>query len=234
MKIHYLQHAAFEGPGCIEDWARDKVHTLARTQLYQDEGLPGISDMDCLIILGGPMGIDDTHRCPWLNREKAFIRAAIENGCPVLGICLGAQLIAGCLGARIMKNRYREIGWFPITRAAELSGSTLAGVIPEHLEAFHWHGDTFELPPGAVRIAGSQACINQGFVYGERVVALQFHLESTAAGARLLIDNCADEITEAPYIQTAEQMLADASRFGKINELMYKVLDYQESLVKNN
>ena len=231
MKIHYLQHAAFEGPGCIENWAGVNGHTLTRTRLYQDEELPGITDMDWLIILGGPMSVDDTGRYPWLTREKAFIKAAIENGCPVLGICLGAQLIAACLGARIMKNMHKEIGWFPITRATELAGSGLAGITPEELEVFHWHGDTFELPVDAVRIAGSRACKNQGFVYQDRVVGLQFHLETTAAGIKQLIDNCAGEITEAPYIQNPEQMLSDESKFGKINELMFKILDYQESLI---
>lgn len=227
MKIHFLQHAAFEGPGCIEDWARDNNHTLAHTKLYQDEELPGIVDLDCLIILGGPMSVADTKRFPWLSREQRFIKAAIEIGTPVLGICLGAQLLASCLGARIMKNPYQEIGWFTITRATELEDTRLAGIIPEQLEVIHWHGDTFELPPDTVRIAGSRACKNQGFVYRDRVIALQFHLESTVVSVQQLIDNCADEITEAPYIQTAEQMLSDADRFRKINDLMFEILDFQ-------
>ena len=232
MKIHYLQHVVFEGPGSIEDWIRNHNYEYSCTRMYRDDSLPEVSDIDYLIIMGGPMSIDEVDKYPWLTKEIDYIKSAIDNNLPILGICLGAQLIAAALKVRVVKNPHKEIGWFPITRAVELAGHSLARVFPEQLEAFHWHGDTFELPETAIRIAGSKACNNQGFIYRDRVTALQFHLESTTDGVKQLIDNCGDEIIDAPYIQTAEKMLSDKSRFRKINDLMFKILDYQASFSK--
>ena len=234
MKIHYLQHVEFEGLGSIEDWIKDHGYQYTCTRMYRDGALPEVTDMDFLIIMGGPMNVDETDRYPWLTKEKEFIKAVIDNNTPVLGICLGAQLIASALKVPVMKNPDKEIGWHPVTRAVELANHPLARIIPEQVEVFHWHGDTFELPESAVRIAGSSACTNQGFIYRERVIALQFHLESTAKGIKQLIDNCKNEIIDAPYIQTADQMLSDESRFRKINDLMFKILDYQASLSEQN
>ena len=230
MKIHYLQHAAFEGLGSIEDWIRDRSHEYSWSRMYMNEGLPEISAIDYLIIMGGPMSVDETDQYPWLINEKEYIKTAIDNNLPVLGICLGAQLVAAALNARVRKNPHREIGWYPVSRATELAGHPLARVFPEQLEVFHWHGDTFELPETALRIAGSGACSNQGFICRDRVIALQFHLESTADSVKQLIDNCGDELTDAPYIQTAELMLSDDSRFRRINDLMFKILDYLATL----
>lgn len=232
MKIHYLQHVAFEGPGSIQDWIEDRGHQYTCTRLFLDEVFPEVTDIDWLVIMGGPMNVNETDLYPWLTREKEYIKAAIGNNCLVLGICLGAQFIAAAMGTEVVKNPVKEIGWFPVRRAAELARHQLTGIIPEEMEVFHWHGDTFALPVGSIRIAGSRACRNQGFVYKDRVIALQFHLESTLDGVEKLIDNCADEITDAPYIQTAGQMLSDENRFEKINNLMFRVLEYQESLMK--
>ena len=229
MKIHYLQHVPFEDLGSIEYWIRKYGHQCSCTKLYQGDDLPDLPDIDWLIIMGGPMNVDETDRYPWLVQEKEYIKAAIDHNLLVLGICLGAQLIASAMQASVVQNPVKEIGWFPVTRAAALDHHELAGIIPEEFEAFHWHGDTFELPGEAVRVAGSKACINQGFIYREHVIALQFHLESTFEGVKRLIDNCGDEISDAPYIQSAEQMLSDENKISKINELMVKILDYQLS-----
>ena len=235
MKIHYLQHAPFEDLGSIADWIQSKGHALTCTRLYQGEILPNPAEFDWLIIMGGPMNVYETDRYPWLTGEKTWIRSAIDNRLMVMGICLGAQLIASALGARVIKNPQQEIGWFPITRSDELANSPLARILPEEIEVFHWHGDTFELPAGAIRIAASKACRNQGFVYRGRVIGLQFHLETTTTGIEQLIEHCGSEITTAPYIQTPEVMLSsDPGRFQGINDLLYKLLDYQESLILKN
>lgn len=226
MHIHYLQHVPFEGLGSIENWAHGNGHHLTATRLYAGEQFPAFERFDCLIVMGGPMSIHDESDYVWLKGEKWFIRQAIERGKCVLGICLGAQLIADVLGARVYQGEHKEIGWFPIQKSEALASHEIATVLPDEFEVFHWHGETFELPQGAVRLASSAACLNQGFVVGERVIGLQFHLETTAASAEAIIAHCADELVQAPYIQTADQMLAEAQRFSAINTVMHRLLDY--------
>ena len=112
MNIHCIQHVPFENPGSIGDWIKHKGYRLSTTRLYGGESLPDIDPIDWVIIMGGPMGIYDEDKYPWLKEEKVFIKNALDKGKVVIGICLGAQLIAGVLGAKIYKNRYREIGYF--------------------------------------------------------------------------------------------------------------------------
>ena len=193
--------------------------------MYAGETCPPVDDLDWLIILGGPMNIYQEAEFPWLRMEKHMIEQALEKRKTVLGICLGAQLIADVLGAGIRSNRFKEIGWFPIHKAGASSNLPLAAFLPEQLEVFHWHGDTFDLPAGAVRLAGSSACENQGFIYRERVIALQFHLETTPQAARALIEHGRDDLTAGPFTQTPADMLSDASRFVRINAVMTDLLE---------
>jgi GMP synthase-like glutamine amidotransferase len=225
MRVHSLQHVAFEGLGSIDPWLNAARHDVTRTRLYLNEPLPTVDQFDWLIIMGGPMGANDDAELAWLGPEKMLIRQSIDAGKRVLGICLGAQLIAAVLGARVFQNAHREIGWFGIQRSPEASQHLLGAVLPEQAEVFHWHGDTFDLPPGAVRLAGSAACRNQAFAVNDNVLALQFHLESTPDGTRSLIDNCGEELVGGQYIQTAEEMLADPGRFDRINRLMAAALE---------
>ena len=186
--------------------------------------------------MGGPMGIYDHEEHPWLMAEKKIIRQAIDGGKTVLGICLGAQLIADVLGANVYPGPQKEIGWFPIQRADDAPD-----FLPDELTVFHWHGDTFEIPDGAIRLASSEACENQGFVYNDRVVALQFHMETTPESMEALIENCGHELPNVDdassfvahaesnnsnvYIQTAEQMRAGLPNLKTINAAMTKLLD---------
>jgi len=112
------------------------------------------------------------------------------------------QLIADVLGAKIYPNKYKEIGWFPIQKTHETTETQLANFLPMEIDAFHWHGDTFDIPTGAIHIAKSEACENQGFTYDDHVVALQFHLETMEQSAKDLTYNCQDDITEGPFIQS--------------------------------
>lgn len=227
MRIHALQHVGFEGLGSIEEWAKTHGATINYSRLFANEQLPGVEDFDWLIVLGGPMNIYEEDSYPWLRGEKALIKEAIEGGRVVLGICLGAQLIAGVLGATVTQNRFREIGWFPLTEVHP----AMTALIPTKVLVMHWHGDTFSLPPGAERLASSEACPNQGFIYQERVLGLQFHLETTPSALCTLIDNCRDELVGAgPFIQTPSEMLADPSRFTAINRIMAALLDHLRSL----
>lgn len=230
MKIHYLQHVPFEGLGSIETWAGQQGAVVTSTRLFNDEPLPAPEDIDWLIVMGGPMNIYEEDKFPWLKREKVFIAEVIKRGSRVLGICLGAQLIADVLRGRITANAEKEIGWWPIIPDPGLTPG-LQEVFGQGLTVIHWHGDTFSLPAGAARLAQSEVCRNQGFVYQERVLALQFHLETTKESLEKLIANSADELVEtSPYIQQPAEMLADESRFGVINEAMARLLNYMAAL----
>jgi GMP synthase-like glutamine amidotransferase len=225
MRIHYLQHVSFEDPAGIFDWAAARGVKIIGTRLFEDPRLPGRDDFDGLLVMGGPMNIYEHDRYGWLAAEKRLIADAIAAGRIVIGICLGAQLIADVLGARVQPNRWREIGWLPVRRSDGAVASRLAPVLPDRWDAFHWHGDAFDLPAGAVHLASSTACGNQAFVWQERVLALQFHLETTPQSARALIAHCGAEIDGGPFVQPVADMLADTARYARANALMHRLLD---------
>jgi GMP synthase-like glutamine amidotransferase len=225
LRIHYLQHVPFEGPGFIESWALVRNHRLTSTRLYSGQRLPAVDEIDWLVVLGGPMNVYEQDRYPWLAREKRFIGEALHGEKVVIGICLGAQLIACVLGAKVTRNPCIEIGWHPVEKVAEASRSNLSGFLPDRFPAFHWHGDTFEIPRGAVHLARSQACENQAFAFGDRVAAFQFHLESTRESVEQLVHNCSEDLAEGPYVQGPADMLTDLNRFREVNSLMAEFLD---------
>jgi len=226
MRVHILQHVSFEGPSTITNWCGDRGLSYAKTLMFSNDVLPEINDFDFLIILGGPMGVNDHDDFPWLGDELAFIQRSINADKIMLGICLGAQLIAHCLGAPITRNTHTEIGWFAVDRHPALLGHPLAEILPDSFDAFHWHGDTFAIPNRAIPVASSEACSNQGFVYRDRVVGLQFHLETNLAAAQLLINHCRNELTPGPFIQSEEKILSRPERFEHAQRRMYKVLDF--------
>lgn len=228
MRIHYLQHVPFEDPANILVWAGKRGHALSKTLLFKDEPLPDTDSFDMLVVMGGPMGVYDEDSCPWLAQEKRFIEGAIGEGKTVLGVCLGAQLIADVLGARVYRNAHKEIGWFPVTLTGEAKESSIFGTLPEDFTAFHWHGDTFDIPSGCTRTAGSEGCKNQAFEYEGRVVGLQFHLESTVESIGRLIENCGDELVEGRYIQSAGEMLSRGEEIKIIGNTMGLLLDRLE------
>ncbi len=230
MRIHYLQHVPFEGPASIVEWARQKGHRLTGTHLYNGEAVPATNQFDWLIIMGGPMNIYEEENYSWLKSEKQFIKAAIDSSKVVLGICLGAQLITDILGGKVTKNPEGEIGWLPVTFNAEAFQSPLFKDFPETPYVFQWHNDTFStLGAGTTCIASSQACEHQAFIYKERVIGFQFHLESTEAGIFSLIDHCAAEMTGGVYMQTAEQIRSGMVFLKTANGLMNDFLDRLES-----
>ena len=226
MRAHYLQHVPFEGLGSIQTWLELHRAEITVTRLFEKEArLPDPRDIDLLIVMGGPMSVNDEELHPWLVAEKRFIAATVTEGKPVLGICLGAQLIACGLGAKVFRNLEREIGWFPIEPTSEASSSPFASIFASPMEVFHWHGETFELPPGAIHLARSAACINQAFAIGERVLGLQFHLETTSASARALVENCPGDLAPARWVQSEHEILGNEERFQRINPVINAVLD---------
>lgn len=213
MIINYLQHVPFEGLGNIENRAKQNNHETKAVRLYAGENLPDIDEVDFLIVLGGPMNVHEEDHFPFLSREKKFIELAIKREIPVLGICLGAQLIADVLGAKVYPNRQKEIGWHPV-ETNDQSTSPFAQGLPNTFTTFHWHGDTFDLPEGAKHLASTTACRNQAFSYGSKVLGLQFHLEATLESIQLMIEHEGDEIAEeiskgtSEYVQLAERILS--------------------------
>ena len=225
MRMHYLQHVPFEDPADIFNWARARGTVLTGTRLYAGQRPPPPPAFDALLVLGGPMNIYEHDRYPWLADEKRLIGNAVAAGKTIVGICLGAQLIADVLGSTVRRNRWREIGWLPVRPTPALAVSRLNGLLPNPCDVFHWHGDTFDLPGGAIALAASTACAQQAFLYDDRVLGLQFHLETTPASARALIAHCGDEIDGGPFVQTPVAILADPARFARANALMHRLLD---------
>jgi GMP synthase-like glutamine amidotransferase len=177
-----------------------------------------------LIALGGPMSVNDEDEFPWLREEKRFISESIRSEKPVLGICLGAQLMASSLGARVYRGARKEIGWFPAYASEQASGLF---AFPPTAEVFHWHGETFDLPDGAMHLASSEACRNQAFRIGARAIGLQFHLETTPESADALIAHCRGELVPDEHVQSEQQLRsAGADKYALIHRLMDNVLTH--------
>jgi GMP synthase-like glutamine amidotransferase len=225
LRIHYFQHVPFEGLGSIEEWAKMHNHSLSSTQLYNSSIMPAISDFDWLIIMGGPMSVHDEIQHPWLIEEKRFIRQAIEAGKTVLGICLGSQLISAALGADVYRNTEKEIGWFDIQFSAYAQKSSLFSHMGKRLKTFHWHEDTFGLPDKAILLASSAGCRNQAYIYKERVLALQFHPESTLQALQQMIENGQNELREGKYVQTKKGFLLNKSLAVSNRKALFTLLD---------
>lgn len=225
MRIHILQQVPFEDEGYIRVWAKLRGHTLTRTRLFGTALFPPHRRFDALIVLGGPMNVYDYERYSWLLHEKTFILDAMEGDTPVLGIDLGAQLIADVLGAGIRRNPHRKLGWFPVSLLVSARRTRLFKHFPPTFVALHWHDDTFDIPPGAVRLASSEACANQAFKVGERILGLQFHLECSRHNLQAMIRNAGNDPGAVAFVQGAADLLADPSRMRAAQGLLFKMLD---------
>lgn len=226
MRIHTLIHVPFEGPAGIADWAGARSHLMTQTDFSAGEPLPELTAFDWLVVMGGPMGVRDSDEHPWLIAEKQLIGEAIRAGKTLVGVCLGAQLIAEVLGARVYRNAEQEIGWFPIELTEAGRVSSLMGFLPPTPRVFHWHGDTFDLPPGAIHLARSAVCEQQAFLYDDRVLGLQYHLEVTPHSVAALVANCAEDLRPATYVQSAERLLAaDRYDYAQIGGALFGILD---------
>lgn len=225
MRLHYFQHVSVEGLGFIGPWARKRGFEVSVTRFFEDESSPPVDSFDWLVIMGGPMNVYEYDRYAWLEGETARIREAIDAGKTVVGVCLGAQLIAAALGGKVTPGHFREIGWFPITLTEAGRAHPWFQGFPELLPAFHWHGDTFSLPDGGTLIASSEGCKHQVFTYGDRVLALQCHLESTREGIDVMLRAFAREMIHGPYVQKADDIRARYGLIGEMNRNLERVLD---------
>ncbi len=224
MHVHYLQHVPFEGLGSIENLLVAKGCTLSSTCMYQSQPLPAVYELDALIIMGGPMAVHDDKEYPWLTLEKEFIASAIRREIPVFGVCLGAQLIADVLGAKVTRNAYEEIGWFPVKQTEKLLDERVKN-LPASFHALHWHSDTFAVPSGAINFIASKGCAHQAFMYGGNVLGLQFHLEMLPSHVQSIYQACGEPGKSGPYIQSLDEMLTPADNFQHAAKILEKFVE---------
>lgn len=230
LRIHCIQHVPFEGPAIIEQWANQKGHRFSFTRLYESSNFPDIENIDWLIVMGGPMGIYNDDIYPWLAGEKEFIKSAIDHNKTVIGICLGAQLIADVLGAEVKPGKYKEIGWFPIIFKREAWQKAGYTFLPDELTVFHWHGDTFDIPEGAIRLATSEGCVNQAFIYGDRVLAFQFHFEMDLKAIELIVRHGQEELIPDVFVQNYKEILTRSSLAPYGHTVIQNILNHLVSI----
>lgn len=225
MHIHYLMHHPDEGLGIINQWILNKGYSTSVTRLYEKSFvLPQIQEFDALVIMGGPQSVYEEDKFEWLKVEKHFIDLCVKADKKILGICFGAQLLAEILGGRVYPNTQKEIGWFDISLTTELK--SMLGEIDDHIKVFHWHGDTFTLPEGAVRLASSPVTVNQGFIYNNNIIALQFHFEVDEKAIKGMNSAFDHELVKAEYVQTDVEIKSQIHLVEGNNNLMYKLLDF--------
>ena len=231
LRLHGIRHESFEKEAEIAAWAAQRGHSLTHTDLWKGEALPELASFDWLIVMGGPMGVYDEAEYPWLAGEKRLLKAAVDADKLILGVCLGAQLLSVALGGQVTRNAQREIGWFPVSATPQAAQSRVFRALPQTYEAFHWHGDTFSIPEGALWTARSEACNHQAFeARGGRVVGLQFHLETNAQSMREIAEHCVGEIVAGRYIQPVAAMLERPERLLALRGLLDRILDNMAAL----
>jgi GMP synthase (glutamine-hydrolysing) len=193
MNVLIIKHVDIEGPGLIEVSLKQREIPFQVLCLGTGDLLPKVDDFTHIVILGGPMNVYEEDRYPFLKSEDLFIKEAIQRGKHILGICLGAQLIAKSLGAKVTKSPVKEIGWREVSLTEEGSKDALFAALPKVFPVFQWHEDTFEIPKWGKRLATSTAVPNQAFRYGDNAYGLQFHLEVTMEMIREWTDEYGEE-----------------------------------------
>jgi GMP synthase-like glutamine amidotransferase len=198
MEILVFQHHPLEGLGTIKHWLESHHASITYHRFFEDQSIPNIDDYDALIIMGGPISVNDEEELPWITDVVKTIKRAVDRNKKVLGICLGAQLIAKSLGAIVKPNQHKEIGLHPIFPVK--TSNTDVFNFPNPLNVIHWHSQTFDIPPNATHIAQSEACSNQGFQLGKNAIGLQFHLELDKDSLKPLVKEFKDQLIQEQYV----------------------------------
>ena len=225
VRFHCLQHVPFETPGNIETWIKQNGHFISFTYFFNNGHLPAFEDFDVLVIMGGPMSVHDEKDLDWLKKEKEFIAKVITEKKKILGICLGAQLIAEALGKKVFNNKDKEIGFIPVHFTKSALQNDLFKDFSEYETVFHWHGETFDLPDGAILIASTQACINQAYSIGGNIIGMQFHLEVTPEIVEDMIKHEGHELVPASYIHSAEKIRSELDYLERNKTILFSLLD---------
>lgn len=224
MRIHTIIHAPFEKPGIITNWIEDKGYQHTSTHTYLGQELPDSSSVDFLIIMGGPQSPTQLDRFPYLRDEIMLTRKVIDQQKPVLGICLGAQIISESLGATTDQSEHKEVGAFPIYLSDAANNDPIFKNFPKTFDVMHWHNDMPGIPSDAVLLAHSEGCSRQAIRYKENVYGLQCHLEMTAECIKGMIENCPEDLKDGKYIQNQTQLLS--LNLSEIQAKMQEILNY--------
>jgi GMP synthase (glutamine-hydrolysing) len=220
-----LQHIACEPPGVYEDVLRERGATLRRVEVDKGDELPDWREFDAIVAMGGPMSVNDDAELPWLREEKELVATAARAGMPFWGVCLGVQLLAASLGARVYAGEEPEVGVLPVELTEEGARDRVFCALPSSVPALQWHGDTFDLPDGAVRLAGSPAYANQAFRF-ENAYGVQFHLEVSSGMAR--------EWTDVPeYAAALERTIGSEAMLHAVDERVDEMLKHGRALFEN-
>ena len=225
IRIRCLEHVPYETSGIIQYWAEIREHEFSKTLLYKGEELPNTRNFDWLLVMGGPMSVNDESSCPWMTNEKKLIEKAIVEGKTVIGICLGAQMVADVLGARVHTSKAKEIGWHPVTLSPKAVELELFESFPQEFMAFHWHQETFDIPARAINIASSNACSNQGFIFKERIIGLQFHLEMMGNSVLDILEHHKNEVRDGKYVQLDTDIIKGINHTKSSNGIIEELLN---------
>lgn len=228
MIIYCLHHIEFESFGNLKEWAIVHDHVLSTINPSICDSFLSPDDFDMLVIMGGTMSVYEENKHPWLHKEKAFVSNILRLSKPILGICFGGQMLAQLLGAHVRPNTYKEIGWHHVRKNPQCN-AFLKG-LPDTFPVFQWHGDTFDIPEGAARLFESEACINQGFIYNNNIIGLQFHPEANDRWIKELINHCRGDIAQGRYIQNEESMLCRETELAMSKNFMFQLLDTLSSI----
>lgn len=224
MNILIITHASFEKPGYIKEWAVKNRHLVQEIAPYQGEQLPLMEAVDFLIVMGGPQSPLLLDKFPYLRHEIDFIKDAIRLQKPIMGVCLGAQLIGEALGARTERSPYREIGKYPIQLLDAAVNDPIFRHFPKQFDVMHWHNDMPGIPEGAELLASSEGCPRQIYRYGDRIYGFQCHLELTKDLVSGMIEYCADDLKPGPFVMSADDLMK--VNYAEINSYLDRILDH--------
>jgi GMP synthase-like glutamine amidotransferase len=220
MRALVLQHVAVEGPGSLGSYLEARGWKLETVALHADARLPeDAQGYQAVIVMGGPMGVYDEAAYPFLRDEHQFLTQVLAQGVPLLGICLGSQLLAKALGARVYRSPQKEIGWYTVDLTPAGVADPLFADLTSPVPVFQWHGDAFDIPAGATPLASSPLCTHQAFRYGDQVYGLLFHLELTPAIIHSWLEAFHDELVSLPGVIDPERIVA---------EIPHRLVGYQQ------